>query len=194
MEDRVMGHPVAHLQTALPDITQITLRSGRELTIRGLLRTDLGQLAHIYSDAYNQYQSGEHWTSEEARRLLSELYSRNPGLSLVAEIEGGVVGAAMGDTRPWCQGTKLLDINEIFVGLDYQSMGIGARLFNELLFRAEKWAKSNMVELVTFGDPEMEHPRSWYEKLGFQEVRGPRLIVMDASAEEVIRNLRSKEC
>ncbi len=175
-----MGHPVNKTK-ALPNQVQSQLPDGRILTIRGLLPTDIPQLAEVYCKAYEVNGADEHWTPESAAALLRKLYTDYPGLSIVAQVGNEIVGATFGNIRPWESGKVILEGKELFVHPEWQKLGIGNELLRERLNRAEQWQKVTEVEFITFTDP--EGPEGFHSRSGLAPV--PELQIMSGPVEDV---------
>lgn len=183
-----MGHPVANKPNALPDKVNVELSNGEKLVIRGASRVDIPALAEIYCRAYEVNGADEHWTPESAARLLSKLSSDYPGLSLVAEIEGKVVGATFGNIRPWESGKVILEGKELFVDPEWQKHGIATELLKERLHRAEVWGGANEVEFITFTDE--SGPQGFHERSGLKPI--PELQIMAGSVKDVKEGLEKR--
>ncbi|HSV37380.1 MAG TPA: N-acetyltransferase [Nocardioidaceae bacterium] len=82
-----------------------------------------------------------------------------PELSLVAELDGVVVGHLVA-TRGYVGESPALGLGPVSVHPDQQRRGFGSALVNELLARADKMGET-LVALL--GDPD------YYERFGFRE-------------------------
>lgn len=183
-----MGHPINKLPWALPDKVSSELSGGQRLIIRGLNHSDISELSQIYTRAYEKNGADEEWTPESAAKLLENLYHKNPGLSLTAQVDGKVVGATFGDIRPWESGKIVLEGKELFVDPKYQKLGIGNELLRERIHRAEVWGGANEVEIITFATT--KEPKGWYERLGYHPLT--ELQIMSGSTSEIKRGLSRK--
>lgn len=137
------------------------------VNIRPLREEDLETLAQIYTEVYESFDVGERWDKENAHKLLSDLFNNQPNLAFVVESDGKIVGAFITGIKPWWDGNHLVD-GEIFVHPDYQSKGIGRELFKVVFQTAIEKYDAKVCEGNTFRKPEF--PKSWYKKLGFEEV------------------------
>ena len=70
------------------------------LRIRIMKKQDLRPLAKVYVEVYRQFEVGEHWTFNTARKLLSYWRDRQPDLALVAEHNSKVVGGMVAGIKP----------------------------------------------------------------------------------------------
>jgi GNAT superfamily N-acetyltransferase len=94
--------------------------------------------------------------------LADHLHAIEQGLSIVMEVEGELVGFAIGDK----QGEDAY-LRELDVALTHQKRGFGARLV--AAFVAEARAKrARHIYLATFRTPPWNAP--FYGRLGFSEV------------------------
>ena len=177
-----MGHPLT--RNAVPDIVKTKLASGKELIIREVNPNDLPSLAKIYVQVYTAFDVGEKWDYESALKMLEDLEGGNHPISVLAELDGKIVGGAFGNVKSWL-GKKVMEAKEIFVDPECQQGGIGTELAKERLHRAEVWHGIEEVELVTFADK--EHPKSWHKKMGFELTEG--LQMMHGTASEIKTNL-----
>ncbi len=186
-----MGHPVDQSARALPSEVTTTLSNGDVLTIRGISPGDIPDLAQIYCESYKANGADEQWDPESASRLLTKLYRSNPGLSVVAVVNEGVVGAAFGDIRPWESGKVILEGKELFVHPDWQKLGIGTELLKERLHRAEVWGGANEVEFITFTAP--EGPQGFHENSGLYPVPELQIMAGDVETYRASLNNRSRK-
>jgi len=174
-----MGHPVANNPKAMPTTESFLLQDGRTLITRGLNRFDIPRLASIYCNAYQDNSADEQWTPKDAEGLLSDLYSANPALSLVAEVDGEIAGATISETRRWERGKVIMEVKEFFVHPDFQKLGIGNELLLQNLRRAAKWRGVTEVELITFTG---EGPQRYYEESGLEQVKELQIMAGEASS------------
>jgi len=181
-----MGHPVTNDPRAVPDIVRKTLPDGKELIIRGVQPKDLVALADIYVKVYTAFDVGETWTQKSALQMLKDLDTRDHSVSVLAEVDGKIVGGAFADSKSW-EGKRVMEAKEIFVDPEYQQRGIGTELAKERLHRAEVWHGVTEAELVTFADK--GHARSWHESMGYKPTEGLQMMHGKVS---VIKNNLSK--
>lgn len=179
-----MGHPVTNDPRAVPDVVKKILPDGRELIIRGVEPKDLVALADIYVKVYTAFDVGETWTQKSALQMLENLKMGAYPISVLAEVDGKIVGGAFSDTKSW-EGKRVMEAKEIFVDPEYQRKGIGTELAKERLHRAEVWHGVTEAELVTFADK--GHARSWHEKMGHKPTEG--LQMMHGKVREIKANL-----
>lgn len=182
-----MGHPVAPQQGAVHSTVKQKLPSGEELNIRGMERDDLPQLGKIYADVYTQMNVEETWTPTTATQMLENIDDKNPALSIVAEVEGELVGAIFGDVKQW-QGKTVLEGREIFVDPAFQKKGIGAELMRELFKKAKVFYRATEIEGVTFAN--VGHAKEWYKELGYKDVNGLKII--SGELDEISANLKPR--
>lgn len=168
-----MGHPVTNDPRAVPDIVKKTLPDGKELIIRGVGPLDLPALADIYVKVYRAFDVGETWTQKSALQMLKNLEEGAHPVSVLAEVDGKIVGGAFADVKSW-EGKRVMEAKEIFVDPEYQKRGIGTELAKERLHRAEVWHGVSEAELVTFADK--GHARSWHEKMGYKPTEGLQMM------------------
>ena len=107
------------------------------------------------------YLQDEEW----ARKALKELLATENYVILVAELDGAVVGLIDYYILPslwekWYEAT----IPNLFVHKDYQAMGIGSKLLEEVIKRADK---VGIMELFVGTEKKNRRAIRLYKKHGF---------------------------
>ncbi len=160
-----------------------TTRPNR-LKIREIKEHDLGKLSEIYAEVYRVFDIGERWTAQKARVLLRYWLKKQPDLALLAEIDREIVGGFVVGVKPWWDGNHLVD-GEIFVHPDYQRKGIGAKLLEAMLERADKKYDAVRFDTFTFRDsPALK----WYKSIGFREIT--EWAIIGGDVKTVLGHLR----
>ena len=148
-------------------------------------RKDLQQLSEIYTQVYKQFDVGEHWTPNTARKLLSYWLNRQPDLAFVAECDRQVVGGVVAGIKPWWDGNHLVD-GEIFVHPDYQKKGVGKQLSIELYGKALGKYQARSWDTYTF--KKTKFPLSWYKSQGF--IVNPDWVMIAGDVKSVLSKLK----
>lgn len=137
----------------------ITVRLEEEKDYRRV--EEVTRCAFAYEERIERGQIGcpyEHW-------MVHELRKRDgiPALSLVAEIEGHIVGhiiCSKAEVRTESLITPVLNMGPISVLPQYQRKGVGKALITDMLDRARKLGHG---AILFFGRPE------YYPQFGFKE-------------------------
>ncbi len=153
--------------------------------IRLVQKSDIGELAAIYKELYDNADIGENWTVDKAYDLLMYWYEKQKDLFFV-DIEDDVpVGAIVSGIKSWFDGLRLVD-TEIFVSNKCQKKNIGKNLMLTHLKEAKVKYNVSMIEFHTYGN-ENEFPQNWYNRIGFK--KDEELIIMHADVDNVLNNL-----
>lgn len=147
-------------------------------------KSDLKELAKIYTEAYNSLQIGEEWDDKSAHQLLLHLFETQPDLSFTARIDNKIVGAIVAIIKPWWDGNHITD-GEIYIDPAYQRHGIGRALIKELFTEAKE--KYGAKSWDTFTHVIHEYPLKWYQDMGFEEIEEWTMI--SGNIEKVLKNL-----
>jgi ribosomal protein S18 acetylase RimI-like enzyme len=129
-----------------------------DLVVREAVSEDIEGIIRVFKTVYLQDES---WARSALRRLLAT----SNYVMLVAELGGIVVGYADYYVLPsiwekWNEAT----INYLFVHKDYQGKGIGSKLLEEVVKRADK---VGIAELHVATEKGNERAISLYTKHGF---------------------------
>ena len=139
--------------------------------IRAALPADLPRLLEL---------SGQ-WADERITRnygvdTADELRHRLGECSLVAEVEGQVVGFVLGQIKS-TKGDELvegvlddrpdyLEVQDLYVTAEHRGCGIGTKLMEEVIFRSAEIGVTN--SLVYSANRDYISTARFYEKLGYQ--------------------------
>jgi len=134
------------------------LRLMSSLVIREASSKDVDSMIGVLKTIYLQ---DEEW----ARKALKKLLATENYVILVAELDGAVVGFIDYYILPslwekWYEAT----IPNLFVHKDYQGMGIGSKLLEEVIKRADD---AGIVELFVGTEKENRRAIRLYKKHGF---------------------------
>lgn len=143
----------------------------------------LEKLIPVYIDAYSNFDSNEKWDSDTTRAYLTYNHDLQPDLSLVALIDGKVVGAFFASVKPWWDGARLID-GEIFVDPTYQNKGIGKKLIRQMFLNAKEKHGVYCWDTFTF---KQNHQLDFYKNMGFEEISDWTMITGDI--DTVLSNL-----
>ena len=117
-------------------------------TIRAMTALDLDRIAEIDKQVMGQSRPG-YW------KLKLELADkRSPMFSLVAELEGKVIGFVIGDARGWeySVAENIGWIDTIGVDPDYQRQGIAKMLMTEIINNLKKEGVEKIYTFVSWRD------------------------------------------
>jgi GNAT superfamily N-acetyltransferase len=109
----------------------------RHLKTRVIGEDDILVLAEIYAETFNGPPWHDGWTVAAAKERIERMVIRPTGLGVVAETDGAVIGAALGDLCRWTDGEHF-HLQEMFVRPQEQRRGVGSALMNELGKRLEE--------------------------------------------------------
>ena len=123
----------------------------KRVKLRPLVYEDLEQVVAI--DA----KVGPHRGREYWQRKFELAENRPPGTSIVAELDGKVIGFIMGEVSGWEFGVPedYAWLNIIGVHPDYPRMGIGKRLVEELIHQFKLIGVKTVYTLVNWYDPQL---------------------------------------
>ena len=91
----------------------------------------------------------------------------------------------MSGVKPWWDGIHLTD-TEIFVGKEYQKLGLAKLLYIKHFELAKEKYNAIEMEAHTYKD-ENGFPFSWYEKMGFIEDK--ELIIIRGKVDTALQKL-----
>ena len=136
--------------------------------IRVVASSDIPMLAKVFVDTYDRFDVGERWTLVSAHALLSYWLDRQPDLAFLVKENDEIMGGFFAAIKPWWDGNHLVD-GEIFTHPDCQGLGIGSALMKRMFEQAIERYDVKVWDMYTFRNT--KHPLSWYEKLGFYEIK-----------------------
>ncbi len=130
--------------------------------IRSMRHSDLPQIVELDIKVLGKPRP-EYW-----ERKLELVEKRAQVSSLVAELDGKVVGFIIGDTSSWEYGVpeNVGWIDTIGVDPDYQRKGIAKILFAQMAANLKKVGVDTIYTLVTRRDWKL---LKFFNRLGFQE-------------------------
>ncbi len=137
----------------------------RKTKMRLMHAKDISELSKIYVRVYTDFDVGECWDIESAKKLMKYWYQRQPDLCLVAELDNKLVGCFMAGIKPWWDGNHLVD-GELFVDPTYQKHGIGTQLSVAIYKAALK--KYNVISFDATTFKRTKFPLSWYKSQGYE--------------------------
>ncbi|MFC1862762.1 GNAT family N-acetyltransferase [Thermodesulfobacteriota bacterium] len=137
-------------------------RSTHAPVIRKIAGQDLERIIEIDTKVLGQARP-EYW---EKKLELAE--KRSPVSSLVAEIEGNVIGFIMGDANGWEYGApeNVGWIDTIGVDPDFQRMGIAKILFTEMISNLKKVGVEAIYTFVAWRDWTL---LTFFDEMGFEK-------------------------
>jgi len=132
-----------------------------KLTVRAMKPIDLEAIVAIDTKVLGRARP-DYW---QMKMELSQ--SRSPMASLVAEVEGGVVGFILGDASGWEYGIPdtVGYIDTIGVDPDYQGYGVGRTLLEEMLTHLRKVGVKTLYTYVNWRDGDL---LSFFDRVGFR--------------------------
>jgi predicted N-acetyltransferase YhbS len=116
--------------------------------IRQLKKEDQGAIVEIDERVLGENRE-EYWV-----RKLASMNSRSSQVSLVAEVEGRVVGFILGDVSGWEFGVPetIAWIDTLGIDPTYQKKGLATLLANELIKRLKSQGVKTVYTLVKWQD------------------------------------------
>jgi len=132
-----------------------------KLAVRAMKPVDLEAIVAIDTKVLGRSRP-EYW---QMKMELSQ--SRSPMASLVAEVEGRVVGFILGDASGWEYGIPdtVGYIDTIGVDPDYQGYGVGRTLLEEMLTHLRKVGVRTLYTYVNWRDGDL---LSFFDRVGFR--------------------------
>ena len=137
-------------------------RSSSSPVIRTMVPSDLDRIVEIDIKVLGKPRP-EYW------EMKLELEEKRPGVSsLVAELDGKVIGFIIGDASRWEYGVpeNIGWIDTIGVDPDYQRKGIAKILFTEMTNNLKKLGVDTIITFVKRRDPIL---LNFFNSLGFQK-------------------------
>jgi GNAT superfamily N-acetyltransferase len=147
-------------------------------------KSDLPQLAKVYTAAYQNFAIGEQWTAKTAIKLMAYWFAKQPDLAFVAEVNKKTVGGFISAIKPWWDGNHLSD-GEIFVDPNYQKQGVATKLSIALYEKALKKYRALIFDAFTF--KKTKFPLEWYLSQGFVENKD--WILISAATKKILAKL-----
>lgn len=126
---------------------------------------DIPSVLPIYISYYNKQEDGC-WTEITAGKRISQVLSMQDSYALIMKDNNDVVGFAMGYFKQY-DDIIGYTLEEIVIATEYQNMGHGTALLNELESRVRKNGAS-CVELQAVAD---EHHEHYYGKAGYHNAK-----------------------
>jgi predicted N-acetyltransferase YhbS len=132
----------------------------KHMKIRPLKKEDLKTIIEIDEKVLGEKRS-EHW-----ERKLSMMNEKTSQVSLVAEVEGKVVGFILGDVSSWEFGVPdtIGWIDTVGVDPVYQKKGLATALAHELIKNLKKIGVSMIYTLVSWDDWDL---LQFFQAMGF---------------------------
>jgi len=133
-----------------------------QIKIRALAYGDLDAIVEIDKAVLGKIRP-EYWSMKIE---LSE--NRSPMASLVAELDGKVVGFILGDASGWEYGVPdtVGWIDTIGIHPQYRRKGIARVLFNEMVANLKKVGVVSIYTFLNWKDWDLLH---FFDKMGFQK-------------------------
>jgi len=118
------------------------------LKIRGLKKEDFEALVEIDEKVLGENRR-DYW-----KRKLESTHNKSAEVSLVAEIEGRMVGFVLGDVSGWEFGVPdtIGWIDTVGIDPDYQKKGVASALANELIKNLKALGVKTIYTLVNWND------------------------------------------
>ncbi len=132
-----------------------------EIVVRSLTELDLGDIVRIGEKTRNRYEP-DLWEDR-----VSFYLRRDPDGSVVAELDGDVVGFMLGDIRSGEFGLEEESgwIEVLGVDPEHGGHGVGSALGAEML---ERFRARGVKRVRTLVDGSMPEIAAFFEKLGFE--------------------------
>jgi ribosomal protein S18 acetylase RimI-like enzyme len=120
-----------------------------KLSVRQLTKDDLDYIVEIDTKVLGETRR-DYWLT----KIVKEAESRPPDASLVAEIDGKVVGFILGEVSGWefKVPNNIGWIDTIGIDPDYQNRGIAKVLANALITNLRGYSVDNIYTLVNWND------------------------------------------
>ena len=133
-----------------------------QIKIRAMSYGDLDAIVEIDKEVLGKIRP-EYWSMKIE---LSE--NRSPMASLVAELDGKVVGFILGDASGWEYGVPdtVGWIDTIGVHPQYRRKGIARILFDEMVANLKKVGVATLYTFLDWNDWDLLH---FFDKMGFQK-------------------------
>ncbi len=159
----------------------MTLNNNRKtkIKVRELRQRDFNEIVGNYYNAYDEVNRNpwlginlfsEKPSLKDERKWFKDSIERTrngDGFTLVAEVDGKVVGISDVRNKTLQQDQKHVGIVGIYILEGYRSLGVGSALLNNLIKMAKEQGKYEILMLSAFGNN--EHAQKLYRKFGFIE-------------------------
>lgn len=134
----------------------------RNIKIRAMAYGDLDAIVRIDKEVLGK-ERPEYWSMK-----IENQENRSPLTSLVAEVDGKVVGFIIGDASGWEYGipNTVGWIDTIGVHPAYQRNGIASRLFAEMVRNLKRLGVDTIYALVNWREWDLLH---FFDKMGFRK-------------------------
>lgn len=157
----------------------------KDLVIRLVKKSDLLELAEIYSKVFSEADPEKPWDVEHSYLHLLYWFKIQPDMFFCAlDKTQKLLGAIAVSVKPWRRGNRC-SAGIIFVDNICQVKGVGSLLFKKMLSKAVDKYQARSFEAVTFAGKEF--PKSWYEKLGI--LPDTRALLVKGPCVEILKKI-----
>lgn len=132
----------------------------------------LSNCAAILVDAYNGEPWQDRWTQEKALEKLNCFYHSPKFLGWLAYLDNQLVGCSVGNIEPYFTGDYFY-LKEMFVARAAQGKGVGAALLKSI---KQYLASADIETIILFTAKGKGYPFDFYQKKGFAEMEGMRMM------------------
>lgn len=148
-----------------------------EIIIEKITTADtLDRCAEILVEAYNSEPWNDQWTKEVALDKLTIYFNTPKFIGWTASNNGQIIGCCVGNIEPYFTGDYYY-LKDMFVLPLSQKRGIGAKLMTTLTQHLD----SINVKMIILFTGQQYFPFNFYQKTGFAEMDGMRMMVLDNS-------------
>lgn len=132
---------------------------------------DVEQCVELYIEVFNAAPWNDEWTAATASRRLTDIY-RSPGfLGIACHLDDRLIGCLFGNIEQYYTG-PYFSLKEMCVRTDLQRQGIGQQLFEHLY---QQLQQDQITSILLFTSKDF-FPYTFYQKHGFHEVNGMRMM------------------
>ena len=133
-----------------------------DIVVRFAKQIEIQDIAKIFKDEFNKKPYEEGWTNKTADVKIKYYFQKST--AKVALINNQIVGFLIYSVEPWFNG-EWLRIQELIVSSEFQGMGVGARLMNDI----EREAGKRKIKRIILDSYKLSPAYSFYKKFNYQD-------------------------
>ena len=138
----------------------------------------LDRCAEILVESYNSELCNDQWTKEVALDKLTIYFNTPKFIGWTASKNGQIIGCCVCNIEPYFTGDYYY-LKDMFVLPTSQKLGIGSSFMTTI----KQVLASINVKMIILFTGQQHFPFNFYQKIGFEEMDGMRMMILDNSEQ-----------